>query len=306
MCDEKQDSGVYDGSKKGTACACWRIKSKMYGLEAQLVQPEPVVKTLRLARREYLGGTLWAEDHNKVLNPRLGLRPTGNFDPYEKCPNCASINVVKQGLRKGRVTVQMLKCRDCGRKFGALRSSQLIDQRPLSQARLQKKKREEFIQSLKPLHLIKYILAHPRQKKAPLDSIDYHLTRHRKISSTTNLAKWLRTLSSKTHTLPIGCKTKLGHCQFCNSTNLVKRGLRYGKSAPIQRYHCKDCGSDTAFGNIRPNWVDARTVKKMIVLKSQGNSYRAIAKMLGERSITAQTVCNYANRYLDFCEAQVS
>jgi transposase-like protein len=67
------------------------------------------------------------------------------------------------------------------------------------------------------------------------------------------------------------------HCRFCNSKNLVKSAFIKGK----QRFLCKDCKRKQLIKDGRQKY-DQKTIQTAMILFSEGNNYRRIARILNK------------------------
>ena len=67
------------------------------------------------------------------------------------------------------------------------------------------------------------------------------------------------------------------NCRFCNSEKLVKHAFINGK----QRYKCRVCGRNQLKRDGRQKY-DEKVVKHAFILFSEGNNYRAIARILNK------------------------
>lgn len=70
-------------------------------------------------------------------------------------------------------------------------------------------------------------------------------------------------------------------CQYCKSTNVIKRGYRYGKGGEKQRFRCKDCGhsfidEDRLYGAK----FSPEVIVSALLLSFEDVSYRKIANYL--------------------------
>lgn len=71
------------------------------------------------------------------------------------------------------------------------------------------------------------------------------------------------------------------NCRYCNSTNIVRDGIRHNKYGDIQKYNCKDC--DRYFTiNIGFEWMHAtpQMITTAMQLYFSGESFRNIQKFL--------------------------
>jgi transposase len=67
------------------------------------------------------------------------------------------------------------------------------------------------------------------------------------------------------------------NCRFCNAEKLVKHAFINGK----QRYICRVCGRNQLEKDGRQKY-DEEVVKTAFILFSEGNNYRAIARILNK------------------------
>lgn len=70
ICGDTGSKITYDGSKKGSACAGWRIKTAWVGIEFKLPDPIIRVKPIRRGLFSDLGSTIWGAK----IHPDLDLR----------------------------------------------------------------------------------------------------------------------------------------------------------------------------------------------------------------------------------------
>ena len=84
-------------------------------------------------------------------------------------------------------------------------------------------------------------------------------------------------------------------CKFCNSSKIIKDGKPKG----IQRFCCKECGKSFIYQDNRVEY-DEKHRQLAIILRTEGNGFRAIARILSEiygRKIYSQTVQKWLKNY---------
>ena len=82
------------------------------------------------------------------------------------------------------------------------------------------------------------------------------------------------------------------NCGLCRAEKLVKHAFIHGK----QRYKCKVCGRNQLAKDGRQKY-DEKVIKTAFILLSEGNNYRAIARILSKvfgRKVYYQTVIKWA------------
>jgi len=101
------------------------------------------------------------------------------------------------------------------------------------------------------------------------------------------------------------------YCPKCGSGDFViKRGVRYNRSGPVQRYFCKACKmrfvSDTAFAGMRSK---AATIVSALDLYFRGLSLRQVAEHIEFThgiSVTHSTVHNWIEKYVKLVDDYVN
>jgi transposase-like protein len=71
-------------------------------------------------------------------------------------------------------------------------------------------------------------------------------------------------------------------CPYCNSTKLIKRGIRYAKTKEVQRYSCKDCKKRFVLSPIKYIKGNAKIVCLAMDCYYKGLSYRDIADQFSQ------------------------
>ena len=70
-------------------------------------------------------------------------------------------------------------------------------------------------------------------------------------------------------------------CKFCNSENIIKRGIRKNKNQEIQRYSCKDCNKKFSINlGFEGMHASPQVITSAMQLYFTGESYRNIEKFL--------------------------
>jgi transposase-like protein len=102
--------------------------------------------------------------------------------------------------------------------------------------------------------------------------------------------------------------TNISNCMFCDSTNLVKDGVRHNKHGDIQKYNCKDCGQyftiNIGFEKMKHN---PQAVTTAMQLYFSGESLRNTQKslqLLGVQ-VSHQTVYNWIGKYVELMQGYV-
>jgi len=101
------------------------------------------------------------------------------------------------------------------------------------------------------------------------------------------------------------------NCPKCASSDfVVKRGLRYNKSGPVQRYFCKNCGtkfvSQTAFKGMKDK---AAAIVSALDLYFRGISLRQLAEHLELTygvKVSHGTIYNWIKRYVQLINKYVA
>lgn len=212
---ERNDGMPYDGAKKGTACAGWRLKSELITLQNDPSAWEPKVHTN--AKKMYLG-SLVSGYIRKKLRPR---RPrVQHFEKvydysYPTCKLCGN-----RTCRSGHDYTgnQKYRCTYCG-------STITVKHVIVSRALVKKLRKDN---QLRTMYSARFILRQRFYKR-------HVFGEERDIIFAEALRLFpfeiLRTRK------PIAYQ-----CKRCNAFHIVKYGSNKNKSGWVQRYECKDCG----------------------------------------------------------------
>lgn len=106
LCPDLPQRKPYDGAKKGSGCACWRMKS-VY-LRHNIEQKLPEIPRIRYVRA--------------IVRPRIGIGRLriSIVQPheYQKCLCCGVEKAVKHRIRHNNSrSVQIWRCKNCGKYY---------------------------------------------------------------------------------------------------------------------------------------------------------------------------------------------
>ena len=88
----------------------------------------------------------------------------------------------------------------------------------------------------------KYKVIHRQEWKCDCPDFKYRKVKCKHIQA---VEMWLRLRQCLINDDVLELKDEIGYirCSYCNSTNVVKDGIRKNKYGEKQRYKCKDCGA---------------------------------------------------------------
>lgn len=83
-------------------------------------------------------------------------------------------------------------------------------------------------------------------------------------------------------------------CKFCNSENIIQRGIRKNKNQEIQRYSCKDCNKKFSINlGFEGMHASPQVITSAMQLYFTGESYRNIEKFLNQQGTKFSHVAIY-------------
>ena len=94
------------------------------------------------------------------------------------------------------------------------------------------------------------------------------------------------------------------HCPNCNSTNIVKKGLRQTKIGNKQCYFCKKCKTKFTEDFITKKQYQTHIIFKAISLYNLGNPLTAIQKIIAKqhnKTIPISTIHSWIKHYSNIC-----
>ncbi len=280
-CQDLPFKKPYDGAKKGTACNCWRLKTKFIQFNIEQKLPEkPVVRINWLQRKPHLGSYVSLYDLRKIKQkPPYKHKSYCRIDDYSypKCNVCGGDTIRAGHAYSG---AQYFKCKGCGHKISVDR---VITPKP------HRFPKQEYIQSLRPL---RYVGRFYRQLEKSIQ------LKTRPIIDFSLVPVLLQTIGFREldiHELS---------CPFCKeSNNFVKVGVRHTLHGDVQRYLCKQCGHKfTSTGDFKKVKATPKALTTTLDLYSKGVSLRKIAehlKMFEGVTVTYACVRKWIRRCLD-------
>lgn len=101
-------------------------------------------------------------------------------------------------------------------------------------------------------------------------------------------------------------QVETNHCKFCNSTNIIKKGLRKNKTYSLQVFQCKTCNkkfsTNLGFEKMK---ASPQIITSAMQLYFTGESLRNVQKFLELQGvkITHKTVYNWISKYVNLMES---
>ena len=93
-------------------------------------------------------------------------------------------------------------------------------------------------------------------------------------------------------------------CPYCNSTNIIKKGVRKGKLKQTQLYFCKQCKKAFVQSTIKKVKYPERTILRAISFYNLGHTQREVAKLMARRfhtKVPERTIGSWVNKFKDVC-----
>ena len=92
-------------------------------------------------------------------------------------------------------------------------------------------------------------------------------------------------------------------CKNCNSSNIIKKGIKKKKLQSIQRYFCKDCNSIFTLNTTKTTYP-IQTILKAVSFYNLGHNLNQVQKILESRTktkIPTSTISSWVNQYKQTC-----
>jgi len=123
---------------------------------------------------------------------------------------------------------------------------------------------------------IKYRVIHKQEWKCDCPDFKYRKVKCKHIQA---VEMWLHLRQCLINDDVLELKDEIGYirCNYCNSTNVVKDGIRKNKYGEKQRYKCKDCGKRFVLDPIKGHKANGKLIALSMDLYFKGLSLRKIA-----------------------------
>jgi len=92
-------------------------------------------------------------------------------------------------------------------------------------------------------------------------------------------------------------------CKNCNSSNIIKKGIKKKKLQSIQRYFCKDCGSIFTLSTAKSTYP-IQTILKAVSLYNLGYNLGQVSKVTKSRNkieVPTSTISSWLNQHKSIC-----
>ena len=102
--------------------------------------------------------------------------------------------------------------------------------------------------------------------------------------------------------------TSIANCMFCDSTNIVKDGVRHNRYGGIQKFYCRNCGHyfsfNVGFERMKHNPQAITTAMQLYFSGESLRNTRKSLRLLGVE-VSHQTVYNWIKKYVALMEKYI-